>query len=122
MRQAGRDEECVTITTLDRLEPEDIDMFTVLLIGNSRSYESDGWFITPRGYYPAQDEYTPDAGPGQSIMINSFRTIARELRHPDIPLYLKWPMLHAILPNPNYIWSMMGMVQEIARDKNSSEI
>ena len=35
-------------------------------------------------------------GIGQEIMIESFRTIERELRHPDIPLGRKWALLHAI--------------------------
>ncbi|MBD5321792.1 MAG: precorrin-3B C(17)-methyltransferase [Bacteroides sp.] len=117
VRQAGRDEECVTITTLGHLDPEAIDMFTVLLIGNSRSYESDGWFITPRGYYPPEDESVAEAGPGQSIMINSFRTIERELRHPEIPLYLKWPMLHAIHTTADFDMENVVKVDEDAPER-----
>ena len=97
VRQAGRDDEHVTLTTLSALDPDDIDMFTVIIIGNSRSYACSSRMITPRGYYnatSADDEHS--SRPGQSIMIDSFRTIQRELRNPDIPLYLKWPMLHAI--------------------------
>ena len=51
VRQAGRDEEVVKLTTLADFDPEDVDMFTVILIGNSQSYVSDGKMITPRGYY-----------------------------------------------------------------------
>ena len=95
VRQAGRDEEKVTLTTLAGLDPEQVDMFTVVLIGNSQSYTFAGKFITPRGYYrekPGGDA----AGVGQEIMIESFRTIEKELRHPDIPLGRKWALLHAI--------------------------
>ena len=42
------------------------------------------------------EETHEDTGIGQSIMIESFRTIERELADPDIPLGRKWPLLHAI--------------------------
>ena len=54
VRQAGREDEEVKLTTLAAFDPEDVDMFTVILIGNSQSYISDGQFITPRGYYRGQ--------------------------------------------------------------------
>ena len=95
VRQAGRDDQQVTLTTLGALNPETVDMFTVLLIGNSQSYTFEGKFITPRGYYREAD--ARDAkGIGQEIMMESFRTIERELRHPEIPLGRKWALLHAI--------------------------
>ncbi len=94
VRQAGREEQKVTVTTLLEFDPEDVDMFTVVIIGNSQSYLWDSHFTTPRGYYRNSDE--KGTTPGQSIMIESFRTIERELANPDIPLDLKWPMLHAI--------------------------
>ena len=50
VRQAGREEQVVNLTTLAEFDPEQVDMFTVILIGNSQSYEADGKFITPRGY------------------------------------------------------------------------
>lgn len=94
VRQAGREDEQVCLTTLGELDPEDIDMFTVLLIGNSQSYEWQGKMITPRGYYRTQEE--TEMKPGRQIMTDSFRTIERELRHKDIPLGRKWALLHAI--------------------------
>lgn len=94
VRQAGRDGESVKVTTLKDFNPEEIDMFTVILIGNSNSYLSDGTFITPRGYYSETPNNTISIG--QSIMIESFRTIEKELKNPDIPLNQKWPLLHAI--------------------------
>ena len=94
VRQAGRDEETVKVTTLRDFDPEDVDMFTVVIIGNSQSYQWQGHIITPRGYY--RDEAQDAERPGQSIMIESFRTIEKELVNPDIPLGYKWPLLHAI--------------------------
>ena len=94
VRQAGRPEQTVTITTLKDFDPEQIDMFSVVLIGNSQSYIQGQQIITPRGYY--HEEKDPDTGVGQNIMIHSFRTIEKELHHPDIPLDRKWALLHAI--------------------------
>ena len=94
VRQAGRDEQAVKVTTLSEFDPEEVDMFTVILIGNSQSYVSDGHIITPRGYYRDQQEQA--IKPGQQIMIQSFRTIESELRNKDIPLDHKWALLHAI--------------------------
>ena len=94
VRQAGRDDEEIKITTLGDFDPEDVDMFTVVLIGNSQSYIADGHFITPRGYY--RKETNEGEKIGQNIMIESFRTIAKELKRQDYPLDHKWALLHAI--------------------------
>lgn len=119
VRQAGREEQVVHVTTLKDFDPEDVDMFTVVIIGNSQSYvieesvecrvesvecrvEREYLMITPRGYYRevpsihTEKESTPSPNKGQEIMMESFRTIASELQHPDIPLWRKWPLLHAI--------------------------
>ena len=106
VRQAGREEQTVNITTLGAFNPEEVDMFTVILIGNSQTYVADGKMITPRGYYrtspcpspQGRESGTSPAGnssPGQDIMIESFRTIASELKR-DYPLGHKWALLHAI--------------------------
>ena len=113
VRQAGRPEQEVHITTLEAFNPEDIDMFTVVLIGNSQSYEWKGMLITPRGYYKDRGQNAKDdlqkpkhhlqgakhhlqANKGQDIMIRSFRTIEKELKNKNIPLDHKWALLHAI--------------------------
>ena len=94
VRQAGRDEQEVKVTTLSDFDPEDVDMFTVILIGNSQSYIDKGRIITPRGYFA--QEMKEDVKPGQQIMMDSFRTISGELRRKDWPLDHKWALLHAI--------------------------
>ena len=104
VRQAGREDQEVKVTTLAGFDPEDVDMFTVILIGNSQSYiwqpasghtEAAGpTFITPRGYY--RDKKGDADKVGQNIMIESFRTISGELQGKDYPLDHKWALLHAI--------------------------
>ena len=101
VRQAGREDQQICITTLADLNPEEIDMFTVILIGNSQSYVYDGKIITPRGYYLAADTSLDQEGvtaekPGQQIMMESFRTISHELHRHDYPLGHLWALLHAI--------------------------
>ena len=94
VRQAGRPDQETTLTTLEKLDPEKVDMFTVIIIGNSQSYVWNDVMITPRGYYREAEENENKVG--QSIMIKSFRTIESELRNKDIPLDRKWALLHAI--------------------------
>jgi len=50
VRNAGRKEETSCITTLDQLKDAQIDMFSVVIIGNSKTYVNNGKMITPRGY------------------------------------------------------------------------
>ena len=107
VRQAGRDEQEVKVTTLGVFNPEDVDMFTVVIIGNSQSYIADGKIITPRGYSLTTAPLPPSGGArggleesnyskGQNIMIESFSTISKELRRQDYPLDHLWALLHAI--------------------------
>lgn len=96
VRQAGREEQEVKLTTLADFDPEDVDMFTIVVIGNSQTYISaDGKMITPRGYY-RETEVEDAKNIGQDIMIRSFRTIDSELTNRNIPLDKKWALLHAI--------------------------
>lgn len=125
VRQAGRPEQEICLTTLAELDPERIDMFTVILIGNSQSYVCDGRFITPRGYY--RDMPDDKAGIGQQIMIRSFRTIEAELRNPDIPLGRKWALLHAIHTTADFemerlLWINDGAVETLYARLSGGEV
>lgn len=51
LRQIGRKEENYTLTDLEHFLDYDVDMFTVVLIGNSNTYLRNGRMITPRGYH-----------------------------------------------------------------------
>ncbi|MBP8645085.1 MAG: precorrin-3B C(17)-methyltransferase [Syntrophobacteraceae bacterium] len=50
VRRAKRQGEWVHLTTLDRIPFEEVDMQSILLVGNSRTYVWDRWMVTPRGY------------------------------------------------------------------------
>ena len=50
VRQAGREGETVTVTTLKELLNADIDMVTTIIVGNSATKVVDGKMVTARGY------------------------------------------------------------------------
>jgi cobalt-precorrin 5A hydrolase/precorrin-3B C17-methyltransferase len=50
VRNASRPDQAVIVTTLAEFDPREVDMFTVVLVGGSRSRTVAGRFITPRGY------------------------------------------------------------------------
>ncbi|MDR1090920.1 MAG: precorrin-3B C(17)-methyltransferase [Prevotella sp.] len=120
VRQAGREEQQVRITTLARFDPEEVDMFTIVIIGNSQSYISPGnKLITPRGYYREETD-NGAKNPGQDIMIRSFRTIEGELRNRNIPLDRKWALLHAIhttadFDMENILYTDEGAIEKLYR-------
>ncbi|MCC5911099.1 MAG: precorrin-3B C(17)-methyltransferase [Clostridiaceae bacterium] len=51
VKNAKREGEEVTVTTLEEMLQHPIDMLTVVIIGNSNTYIKDGKIITPRGYH-----------------------------------------------------------------------
>ena len=125
VRQAGRDDEVVKLTTLSAFDPEDVDMFTVIIIGNSQSYISDGKLITPRGYY--RKEVSEGEKVGQHIMIESFRTISKELKRQDYPLGHKWALLHAIhttadFDMENILYTDDGAVETLYNQVNAGRL
>jgi cobalt-precorrin 5A hydrolase/precorrin-3B C17-methyltransferase len=50
VRSVYRQEEEIIQTTLEKMLDFPIDMLTVVLIGNSTTYQYQNWLITPRGY------------------------------------------------------------------------
>ena len=120
VRQAGREDQKVVVTTLGEFDPEEVDMFTVVLIGNSQSYISEGrkMIVTPRGYYSPHSQGGDGGGSvGQNIMMESFRTIRSEMQHPDVPTWRLWPLLHAIHTTVDF-----GMEDCLWMDNRATEI
>ena len=48
VRNAGRPDQSSTISTLENFTRETIDMFTLVIVGNSQTFVKDGFMITPR--------------------------------------------------------------------------
>ena len=49
-KDIGRDDEEYVLTTLEQMLNYDIDMSTIVIIGNSNTFIKNGKMITPRGY------------------------------------------------------------------------
>ena len=50
VRNAGREDEEHVVTTLDEMLNHEINMLTIVIIGNANTFIKDGKMITPRGY------------------------------------------------------------------------
>jgi cobalt-precorrin 5A hydrolase/precorrin-3B C17-methyltransferase len=53
-RQLGRDDEAISLHTLEGLPIEQVDMLTLVLVGNSSTRAEAGRLVTPRGYPGAE--------------------------------------------------------------------
>ena len=49
-RQLGRIDESLYVTSIDKLIPDNIDMLSILIVGNSTTYSRENYLVTPRGY------------------------------------------------------------------------
>jgi cobalt-precorrin 5A hydrolase/precorrin-3B C17-methyltransferase len=50
VRNASRPDESVRLGTLAGLDPAEVDMVSVVVVGCSQSRVVDGHLVTPRGY------------------------------------------------------------------------
>lgn len=95
VRNVSRDDESVMLTTLGEFDPDSLDMFTVMLVGNSSTFFSGQRMITPRGYFSREEEDRSMAV-GQSIMSGSFRTIAGLMKPDGRQIDERWAVMHTI--------------------------
>jgi len=52
----GSADERVCLTDLEHLLDQEVDMRTVVVIGNRTTRDLAGWMVTPRGYERKRDE------------------------------------------------------------------
>lgn len=90
VRQVTRPEEEVTITTLYDLDVDKVDMFSLVMIGNSQTYQFKNFLITPRGYL-GRKPHT-----GQEIQDESFRQIKDGLKRKDLSQEDQWAVIRCI--------------------------
>lgn len=50
VKHAARADEEKFLTTIDAMDYEIVDMFSIVIVGNSSTFEKDGVMVTPRGY------------------------------------------------------------------------
>ncbi len=64
VRNACRDGQAVVVTTLGQLLDHEIDMTSIVLVGNASSYiDAEGRIVTPRGYVGKYGRVTAEAEP-----------------------------------------------------------
>lgn len=91
VRQVFRSDEEITITTLQALKPGQVDMFSLILIGNAQTYRFRNYLITPRGYHQHQSMES-----GALIQQNSFVHILENLSNRHKPKDELWGILRCI--------------------------
>ncbi len=89
-KQLGRSEEQIQITTLSALNTDDVDMFCVVLIGNSQTFRYKEHLITPRGYLDRKPET------GNEIQHASFREITTNLPPHSLAPDALWAAIRCI--------------------------
>jgi precorrin-3B C17-methyltransferase len=56
VKNIGREGETVILTTLEKMNVADVDMFSTVFIGNSKTFIENGKMITPRGYLEKENK------------------------------------------------------------------
>lgn len=90
VRQVTRKGEEVRIGSLSDFNPDEVDMFTTVLFGNSQTFRHLGRLVTPRGYSQ------PRPRAGEDIKKESFLQILAEMKGPDLAVDAKWALVHCI--------------------------
>jgi len=89
-KQLGRTEENIIITTLQDLNVEDVDMFSVVLIGNNQTFRYQDHLITPRGYLDRKP------ASGREIQQASFHEIIHNLPKHTLEKDQLWAAIRCI--------------------------
>ena len=90
VRQVSRPDESIQLTTLEELDIEDVDMFSLVLIGNAQTYRFGDFLVTPRGYL-GRKPHT-----GQEIQDASFTEIRSLLKRTDLSPADQWAVIRCI--------------------------
>lgn len=89
-KQLGRSEEAIKLTTLGELNVEDVDMFSVVLIGNSQTQRYRNHLFTPRGYLNRKPHT------GAEIQKASFEEILSQLPAHNLQPSTLWAAIRCI--------------------------
>ena len=90
VRQVTREEENIRITTLGEFDPTWVDMFSLVMIGNSQTFQYKQQLITPRGYLNRKPET------GEEIQQASFNVVAEKVRPLKGSVAEKWALTRVI--------------------------
>ena len=89
-KQLGRAEENIHLTTLAELDTEQVDMFSLVVIGNSQTFRHRNHLITPRGYLNRKPHT------GSEIQEASFQEILSQIGRQDKPTDFLWAAIRCI--------------------------
>jgi precorrin-3B C17-methyltransferase len=90
VRHVTRPEEEIKITTLGEFNPEDVDMFCLVMIGNSQTYRFNDYLVTPRGYLNRKPHT------GKEIQQESFRIVTEHIKELPFSIADKWAITRVI--------------------------
>ncbi|MBD0402596.1 precorrin-3B C(17)-methyltransferase [Flammeovirga sp. EKP202] len=90
IRQVTRPEEKITIQTLGTFDVEMVDMFSLVMIGNSQTFQFKNHLVTPRGYFNRKPHT------GQEIQQESFRIVTEQLQDLEHSVEDKWAITRLI--------------------------
>ncbi len=90
VRHVTRPEEEIKITTLGEFNPEDVDMFCLVMIGNSQTYRFNDFLVTPRGYLNRKPHT------GKEIQQESFRIVTEHIKEFPFSIADKWAITRVI--------------------------
>jgi precorrin-8X/cobalt-precorrin-8 methylmutase len=96
VKNAFRPGETGAVSTLDKLAELDVDMFTTVIVGNSRTRRVGDRLVTPRGYL---DEPAPEpvvVSSGGDILAESFRIIETEVDRRPFDDF-EWPIVRRMI-------------------------
>jgi precorrin-3B C17-methyltransferase len=88
--QLGRADEQITLTTLSALNIDDVDMFSLVVIGNSQTFKYKNHLVTPRGYLDRKPQT------GIEIQQASFQEIISRLDLEKYPADFLWAAIRCI--------------------------
>lgn len=90
VRQVTRPDESIQLTTLKAFNPEDVDMFCLVLIGNDQTFRFKDHLVTPRGYLNRKPHT------GQEIQDESFRIVTNAIHTLEQSQANKWAITRII--------------------------
>ena len=90
IRHVTRPEEDIKITTLGAFDPDDVDMFCLVMIGNSQTFQYKDFLVTPRGYLDRKPHT------GKEIQQESFRIVTNHIGELPHAADDKWAMTRII--------------------------
>ncbi len=101
VKQVTRPDEHIIITTLQDFAIEDVDMFSLVMIGNSQTYRFQDYLITPRGYLSRKPQT------GDEIQEESFRQIESNLTRQDLSFEDHWAVIRCIHSTADFDYELL---------------